>query len=133
MFDIGFAEILVIALLGLVVLGPERLPQVIRTAVRWLHHFRQTARNVRETMESELNIEEIKQDLHFKDIERQLQSVKQQASEAGESMNNMSSQLQKELDRSLSQQLDNKEQPDKKELLDSKEGSSVKSQPGGKP
>ena len=117
MFDIGFAEILVIALLGLVVLGPERLPGVIRTAVRWLHHLKQTAHNVRETMESELNIEEIKQDLHFKDIERQLQSAKQQASEAGENMSNMSSLLQEELDRSLSQQSDNKE------------SSSVKSQP----
>ena len=91
MFDIGFAEMIIIALLGLVVLGPERLPQAIRTVARWLHYLKQTASNVRETVESELNIEEIKQDLHFKDIERQLESVKQQATEASDSLNNASS------------------------------------------
>lgn len=111
MFDIGFAEMLIIALLGLVVLGPERLPQAIRTVARWLHYLKQTARNVRETVESELNIEEIKQDLHFKDIERQLESVKQQASEAGDDLKTMSSRLQGEVgefDHSHSQQRDKK-------------------------
>ncbi|AMO58351.1 Sec-independent protein translocase protein TatB [Endozoicomonas montiporae] len=111
MFDIGFAEMLIIALLGLVVLGPERLPQTIRTVVRWIHYLKQTASNVRETVENELNIEEIKQDLHFKDIERQLESVKQQASEAGDSLNTMSSRLQgevSELNQPLGPQSDNK-------------------------
>ena len=107
MFDIGFAEMLIIALLGLVVLGPERLPQTIRTVVRWLQYLKQTAQNVRETVESELNIEEIKQDLHFKDIERQLESVKQQASEATESFGNASSQFKDEMN-ALGQQPDKK-------------------------
>ena len=45
MFDIGFWELLLIAVLGLVVLGPERLPQVARTLGLWVgksrHYMRQ--------------------------------------------------------------------------------------------
>ena len=111
MFDIGFAEMLIIAVLGLVVLGPQRLPETIRTVARWLHYLKQTARSVRETVESELHIDEIKQDLHFKDIERQLESVKQQASEATESLGSTSSRFQSEiseLNDSLKPKPDNK-------------------------
>ena len=36
MFDIGFSELLLIAIIGLLVLGPERLPTAIRTASLWL-------------------------------------------------------------------------------------------------
>ncbi|OED43737.1 twin arginine-targeting protein translocase TatB [Endozoicomonas sp. (ex Bugula neritina AB1)] len=81
MFDIGFAEMIIIALLGLVVLGPERLPHAIRTVVGWFMYLKKTASSVRETVESELNLEEIKQDLHFKEIERELETVKEQFSE----------------------------------------------------
>ena len=42
MFDIGFAELLVIGVVALLVIGPERLPQTVRTASLWLndHKFR---------------------------------------------------------------------------------------------
>ena len=36
MFDIGFWELLLIAIIGLVVLGPERLPVAIRTVRNWI-------------------------------------------------------------------------------------------------
>ncbi len=36
MFDIGFSELLLIAVIGLVVLGPERLPVAVRTVAGWI-------------------------------------------------------------------------------------------------
>ena len=41
MFDIGFAELLLIAVLGLLVLGPERLPTAVRTISLWLGRLRE--------------------------------------------------------------------------------------------
>ena len=40
MFDIGFAELLLIAVVGLLVIGPERLPSAIRTTSLWLGRLR---------------------------------------------------------------------------------------------
>ena len=39
MFDVGFAELVIIAVVGLLVIGPERLPGAIRTGAAWLNRF----------------------------------------------------------------------------------------------
>ena len=84
MFDIGFAELLIIAVLALVILGPERLPHAIRTVARWVHYIRQTANSVRDTVEKELQVDEIRKDLQLDDIKKELESVKKQATLASE-------------------------------------------------
>jgi sec-independent protein translocase protein TatB len=53
MFDIGFSEVLVIAGLALIVLGPDKLPQVARTIGRWAGRARAMARQFRDQLESE--------------------------------------------------------------------------------
>jgi sec-independent protein translocase protein TatB len=53
MFDIGFSEILLILGLALVVLGPDKLPQVARTIGRWAGRARTMARQFREQLEQE--------------------------------------------------------------------------------
>lgn len=53
MFDIGFSEVLLIFALALVVLGPDRLPQVARTVGRWAGRARAMARQFREQLEVE--------------------------------------------------------------------------------
>ncbi|MGB1905895.1 MAG: Sec-independent protein translocase protein TatB [Spongiibacter sp.] len=64
MFDIGFAELLVIAVLGLLVLGPERLPSAIRTTSLWLGRLRRSFNNVRQEIEREVGADEIRRQLH---------------------------------------------------------------------
>lgn len=54
MFDIGFSELLVIALVALIVLGPKRLPEVARTAGRWVARFRRFASDVKRDLDREL-------------------------------------------------------------------------------
>jgi sec-independent protein translocase protein TatB len=58
MFDIGFSEILLIFVLGLVVLGPEKLPRVAAQVGRWIGRARGMARQFREQLEEEVNLEE---------------------------------------------------------------------------
>lgn len=58
MFDIGFWEISLIFVLGLLILGPERLPQVARTAGLWLGRARGAMRKLQREIQRELMIEE---------------------------------------------------------------------------
>ena len=61
MFDIGFWELLVIAVVALLVVGPERFPGVLRDAGVWLRRARQFASSVKTEFEREVNkAEELK-------------------------------------------------------------------------
>lgn len=57
MFDIGFSEILVIFVLALVVLGPEKLPRVVREVGRWVGRARAMARQFQEQLEEEVDVD----------------------------------------------------------------------------
>lgn len=60
MFDIGFSELLVIAVVALVVLGPERLPKAARFAGLWLRKARAQWYSVKAEFERELAADELK-------------------------------------------------------------------------
>lgn len=55
MFDIGFWELVLCAVVALVVLGPERMPQAVRTGLIWWRAARQTLQQVRSTLEHEIS------------------------------------------------------------------------------
>jgi sec-independent protein translocase protein TatB len=63
MFDIGTGELGLIAVIALLVLGPERLPGAARTAGALLRKARQSWHNVRDEIERELAAEELKQSI----------------------------------------------------------------------
>lgn len=63
MFDIGFGEILVILVILLLVVGPERLPTVARTAAVWIRKARRLLAQVKHEVEQELQAEELRQSL----------------------------------------------------------------------
>lgn len=63
MFDIGFTELLLIGVVALIVVGPEKLPSVIRTAVQYFRQFKHGVANIRHEVERELAIDEVKQDI----------------------------------------------------------------------
>lgn len=54
MFDIGFSELMVVALVALIVLGPKRLPEVARTAGQWVARFRRFVSDVKQDFDREL-------------------------------------------------------------------------------
>jgi len=60
MFDIGFSEMIVIAVVALVVIGPERLPKVARTAGHLLGRLQRYVSDVKADINREMQIEELK-------------------------------------------------------------------------
>ncbi len=60
MFDIGFSEILVIAVVALIVIGPERLPKVARTLGHLFGRLQRYVAEVRADIEREMQMEELK-------------------------------------------------------------------------
>ena len=63
MFDVGFFELLLIGVVGLLVLGPERLPRAARMVGLWMRRARATWYSVRSELERELADEDLKASL----------------------------------------------------------------------
>ncbi len=59
MLDFGFSEVVVTSMIALVVLGPKRLPGVMRKIGNWMGRARVMARQLTEQLEREINAEEI--------------------------------------------------------------------------
>ena len=63
MFDIGFWELLVIGILALLVLGPERLPGAVRSTAKTLRSIRNMANGFKQEMEQQLRVHELHENL----------------------------------------------------------------------
>ena len=63
MFDIGFFELLLIGIVGLLVLGPERLPKAARTAGLWVGRIKRSVSTMQREITSQLEAEELRQKL----------------------------------------------------------------------
>ena len=93
MFDIGFWELVVIGVVALVVLGPERLPVAIRTASHWIRLIRSTANSVKTELEQELKLQELHNDLkkaeqlQMNNLSPELQESIEQLKAAAQSVN----------------------------------------------
>lgn len=72
MFDIGFGELLLIAVIALLVLGPERLPGAVRSATLWLARMKRAFNEIKTEFEREIGADEIRRDLHNESIMKQL-------------------------------------------------------------
>lgn len=82
MFDIGFWELAIIALVALVVIGPERLPAVARTAGSWFARLRRVANEFRQEVSDELRAEELRQALA-----REASAIREPLEQATEALN----------------------------------------------
>ncbi|MDR9436529.1 MAG: Sec-independent protein translocase protein TatB [Thiohalophilus sp.] len=63
MFDIGFLELIIIAVVGLVVIGPERLPGVARNVGKWVGRTRRFVTQVKSDIDREMKQEDLRQAL----------------------------------------------------------------------
>lgn len=59
----GFWELFVVLVVGLIVLGPERLPTAVRSVARWVKSIKQMANNVQAEINEELRVHELHQNL----------------------------------------------------------------------
>ncbi|MFK8048558.1 MAG: Sec-independent protein translocase protein TatB [Halioglobus sp.] len=63
MFDIGFTELVIIGIVSLLVIGPERLPGAIRTGSTWLRRIKRGFNDIKREVEQELHNDSVLQDL----------------------------------------------------------------------
>ena len=89
MFDIGFPELMLAAIVGLLVIGPERLPEALRTLGLWLGRMRRSFQSVKAEVEKEIGMDEVRKQLHneavmdeMKRIEREVKDTANVAAQA---------------------------------------------------
>ncbi|MBT8420175.1 MAG: Sec-independent protein translocase protein TatB [Gammaproteobacteria bacterium] len=86
MFDIGFWELTIIAIIALVVIGPDRLPEFARTAGLWIGRARRIFANVKRDIDRELQAEELKRMLkpqEFEEIHEIIEETKTTMTDTG--------------------------------------------------
>ena len=91
MFDVGFAELVIIAVVGLLVIGPERLPGAIRTGSAWLNRLRRGFNDIKREVQQELHNDAVMQELRktgeelkssAEDIKQDIQASSRELSES---------------------------------------------------
>ncbi|AEX20590.1 MULTISPECIES: Sec-independent protein translocase protein TatB [Vibrio] len=93
MFDIGFWELVLISVVGLVVLGPERLPHAIRSVSRFVGAAKSMANSVKDELSHELKVQELQENLRkaeqmgMKDLSPELKSSVEELKQAAQSVN----------------------------------------------
>ena len=78
MFDIGFSEILIVATLTLIIMGPKRLPETVKTITLWLGRIRNFINSAKVDIENEVGIDEIKKQLHNEKIMNEIEKSKRE-------------------------------------------------------
>jgi len=68
MFDIGLLELFLVVVVGLLVLGPERLPEVVKSATRSINWIKKTVASTKEDISKNIGLDEIYQDLRNEEI-----------------------------------------------------------------
>ncbi len=92
MFDIGFAELLIIGVVGLVVLGPEKLPVAARTVALWVGKARRTIGGIQSEINEELRLDEMR-----RQVSMQKDELNQELNEMRQPFDQVNVDLQKEI------------------------------------
>src|SRR5512140_135482 len=99
MFDVGLSELMVIAVVALVVIGPERLPKVARTAGILLGRLQRYVSDVKADINREIQLEEIK---------KMQANVAEQVRDIGQSVNEQLKTVETELNASIAAGIEEK-------------------------
>ncbi|MBK1647052.1 Sec-independent protein translocase protein TatB [Rhabdochromatium marinum] len=75
MFDVGALELVVIAVVALLVVGPERLPRLARTAGRWVGRARRALLSVKDEIDREIKAEELREILRRQNERKPLDQI----------------------------------------------------------
>lgn len=75
MFDIGFPELALVSVVALLVLGPQRLPETLRTLGLWLGRMRRSFARVKVEIEREIGMDEVRRQLHNEAVMEQMKEI----------------------------------------------------------
>ena len=119
MFDVGFSELIVIAIVALVVIGPERLPKVARTAGHLLGRLQRYVNDVKADISREMQIDEIKKlqaemqesaRSFERSISSEIQSVEQIVDQTAQSVEQLGDQTAQSVEQVVAQTAQSVEQ-----------------------
>jgi sec-independent protein translocase protein TatB len=96
MFDVGFSEIVVIMVVALVVIGPDRLPTVARTMGKWWGNLQRYINRIKMDVATSMELEELRE-LERK-IKAEADALERSVQQASNSINQEAQKLEKELD-----------------------------------
>lgn len=85
MFDIGFPELILVAIVGLLVIGPDKLPETLRTLGLWLGRMRRSFTNVKAEIEKEIGMDEVRRQLHNEAIMEEMKRIEQEVKSTADS------------------------------------------------
>ena len=78
MFDIGFTELLLVAVVTLLVIGPEKLPETLRTVGLWLGRLRRSFVAVKSEIEREIGMDDVRRQLHNEAIMDEMKRIEKE-------------------------------------------------------
>lgn len=87
MFDVGFSELLMVGLVALLVLGPEKLPKAARLAGLWVGKARTVLATAKAEIKQELHAEEMRQLMQQQSITGELEKAVQETQSALDDIN----------------------------------------------
>ncbi len=97
MFDIGFAELVIIGVVALLVIGPERLPSTIRTASLYLNRIRRGFNEIKQEVQQELH-----NDAVMRDLRETGESIKQETQALGREFSGSAESFKASVEQSVS-------------------------------
>ena len=83
MFDIGFPELMLVAIVGLLVIGPNRLPEALRTLGLWLGRMRRSFNTVKAEIEKEVGMDEVRRQLHNEAVMDEMKRIEREVKDTG--------------------------------------------------
>lgn len=78
----GFFELLLIAIVGLVVIGPERLPETVRSIALWVGRLKRGVRETRDQLEQQIGADDIRRQLHNEEVMQRLADAEQKLNDS---------------------------------------------------
>lgn len=131
MFDIGFSELFLVMIVGLIVLGPQRMPVAIRTVMGWVRTLRSLATNVQQELSQELKLQELKEsikkaeDLNLKSLSPELSKTVEELKQSAQKMQQELSQNSTELEASIRNAHEKVQQAVEQDLAQAKDAFAV--------
>ncbi len=92
MFDIGFPELILVSVIALLVLGPERLPEALRTMGLWLGRLRRSFSTVKAEIEREIGMDEIRRQLQNEAVLDDIKRIEDEVRATGQDVGNIDRQ-----------------------------------------
>ncbi len=96
MFDIGFFELLIIGIVGLFVIGPERLPETIKSVSIWVSRVKRNLLSTRQELEQHIGADEIRREIYNEQVLHNLSKMKDTKAELEQRINQWKDETVKE-------------------------------------